>query len=938
MAAKRPKRPSAPDPGGLAEYVAKRDFERTPEPAGGLPKAGGAPYFCVQKHHATRLHYDFRLEVDGVLRSWAIPKGPSLDPAEKRFAARTENHPLEYGDFEGVIPEGNYGAGTVMLWDHGSWEHIGPTGDPAADLGGGKLDFRLHGQKLGGQFALVRMASSGGSRGGRRGGDGGEGETERGGDGKDWLLLKKKDDYARPGSDITREADFSVKSGLTLAEILSESPAVWNPATRRILEAIRPPVDRAPMPGHVAPMLATLVKSLPRGEDWLYELKHDGVRVIAYVDRLPADVVGEEAARAARVRLQSRSGRNQTALYPEIAAALGGLNCDQAILDGEIVALDASGRSSFQRLQPRMAAHPREVERLKREIPVAAFLFDLLYLDGYDLRRLAVEKRKEVLAALLGDGPAIIQYSDHVVGQGDAFFQLAKELEVEGVIAKREGSGYSGRRSTSWLKIKRVQDLDFVVGGFTAPQGSRPHFGALIVGLYAGDGTLRYVTRVGSGFDDAALSSLYAELTRRERPESPFAPAPAIKDARWVAPELVARVRFTEWTNDGGLRAPVFMGLVPEAAPEECRVPEKEPPLASAVESAAPDPGDAVEVEEAVEPNPNDAAAGEEVREAASPPAPAAAAERARSARFVDHAPGPREVRLANPDKVLFPEDGITKRELFAYFELVAPVLLEHIRDRPLSLQRWPNGIHAPSFFQKEAPQVLPPFVRTEPILHDEGRKVTRYVVADNVETILWLANLTAFTIHPWGSRVGSLHEPDFMILDLDPKEAPFTRVIDVALELKSLLEGIGLRGYPKTTGSSGLHIYVPLEPRYDYEQVRTFAEVLGRILAARMPAAATIEMKVDKRGGRIFLDHLRNQLGQTAAGPYVVRALPGAPVSAPLRWEEVDRDRLSPRQFTIRNFAARFRDVGDLWEPVLTDKQQLEDAFGALEGLLAGE
>jgi bifunctional non-homologous end joining protein LigD len=304
----------------------------------------------------------------------------------------------------------------------------------------------------------------------------------------------------------------------------------------------------------------------------------------------------------------------------------------------------------------------------------------------------------------------------------------------------------------------------------------------------------------------------------------------------------------------------------------------------------------------------------------------------------VDHAPGPREVRLANPDKVLFPEDGITKRELFAYFELVAPVLLEHIRDRPLSLQRWPNGIHAPSFFQKEAPQVLPPFVRTEPILHDEGRKVTRYVVADNVETILWLANLTAFTIHPWGSRVGSLHEPDFMILDLDPKEAPFTRVIDVALELKSLLEGIGLRGYPKTTGSSGLHIYVPLEPRYDYEQVRTFAEVLGRILAARMPAAATIEMKVDKRGGRIFLDHLRNQLGQTAAGPYVVRALPGAPVSAPLRWEEVDRDRLSPRQFTIRNFAARFRDVGDLWEPVLTDKQQLEDAFGALEGLLAGE
>ncbi|HWN82712.1 MAG TPA: DNA polymerase ligase N-terminal domain-containing protein, partial [Candidatus Udaeobacter sp.] len=465
----------------LDEYQKKRDFERTPEPAGSVEPAAGAPAFCVQMHAATRLHYDFRLEVAGVLRSWAIPKGPSLDPAEKRFAARTENHPLTYGDFEGVIPEGNYGAGTVMLWDHGSWEHIGPTGDPAADIGSGKLDFLLHGKKLTGQFALVRMKS-------REPGRATEHTSGGAADGKDWLLLKKKDDSSRPGSDITGEADYSVKSGLTLAEIAAETPAVWNPVTRRLLEASAPLAALAPMPERVPPMLATLVKRPPAGDDWLFELKHDGVRVIAYRR------AGKEGGPS--VRLVSRSGRDQTALYPEIAAAIGELECDQVILDGEIVAIDEHGRSSFQRLQPRMAAHPREAERLRREIPVVAFLFDLMYLDGYDLCRLPVERRKEVLAALLTDGPKILQYSDHVVGQGEDFFRLAAELEVEGIVAKRVGSSYSSRRSQQWLKIKRVQADEFVVGGYTKPMGSRPHFGALLVGLYDAEGHLRFVTRV----------------------------------------------------------------------------------------------------------------------------------------------------------------------------------------------------------------------------------------------------------------------------------------------------------------------------------------------------------------------------------------------------------------------------------------------------------
>jgi bifunctional non-homologous end joining protein LigD len=935
MAQRRPPSPGARDPGGLDEYQAKRDFERTPEPAGAEAAPGGAPAFCVQMHAATRLHYDFRLEVDGVLRSWAIPKGPSLDPAEKRFAARTENHPLTYGDFEGVIPKGNYGAGTVMLWDFGIWEHIGPTADPAADIGSGKLDFLLHGKKLSGQFALVRMKSRAPAGAPAR-------EHQSGGaaDGKDWLLLKKKDEHSRPGSEITAEADYSVKSGLTLAEIAAETPAVWNPVTRRLLEASAPEAELGPMPERVAPMLATLVKRPPAGDDWIFELKHDGVRVIAY--RRGGARAGKQTAPS--VRLVSRSGRDQTVLYPEIAAAIGELLCDQAILDGEIVALDEHGHSSFQRLQPRMAAAPREVERLRREIPVVAFAFDLVYLDGYDLRRVGVERRKEILAALLTDGPKILQYSDHVIGQGEDFFRLAAELQVEGIVAKRLGSGYSSRRSQAWLKIKRVQADEFVVGGYTKPMGSRPKFGALLVGLYDAEGRLHFVTRVGSGFDDPMLASIHEELKSREVARSPFDPVPAIADAHWVRPELVCRVRYNEWTNDGGLRAPVFAGMVRGVAAGDYRlpavreaageaVPDAEEPLDDSAESLTTETlaDDGVATAED-EPPAEDVSPVEEAPPAAPPAAPPR-----RRARIVDLAPGPKEVRLANPDKVLFPEDGITKRELFAYFEMIGPILLPYLKDRPLSLQRWPNGIHAASFFQKDAPDVLPPFVRTEPIEHDDGNKVIRYVIADNIETILWLANLTAFTIHPWGSRVGSLMNPDFMILDLDPKSAPFAQVVQVALELKGLLEAIGLRGYPKTTGSSGLHIYVPLEPEYDYDQVRGFAEILGRILAARMPDVATIEMKVEKRGQRIFLDHLRNQVGQTAAGPYVVRALPGAPVSAPLRWDEVDAERLTPRQFTIRNFAERLAAVGDLWGPVLEDRQRLEGAFAALEGEITG-
>ncbi len=865
----------------LAVYKAKRDFARTPEPLTDAdPTAEApaeAPIFCVQKHQARQLHYDFRLEMGGVLKSWAVPKGPSLDPEEKRFAARTEDHPLPYADFEGVIPEGNYGAGTVMLWDHGTWEHLGPSSDPEADLATGKLDFALHGRKLDGRFALVRL----------RGGRSPEGEPQPGQEAKEWLLLKKGDAFARRGSDIAAEADFSAKTGLSLEEIAVDSPAVWNPETRRLLVS-EPRVERVPMPDSVAPMLATLADTPPAGDRWLHELKHDGVRVIAYRRRESTAVEDH----ASPVELSSRSGRDQTLLYPEIATALGKLVATEFILDGEIVTLDAEGRASFQRLQPRMQASPRDVERLRREAPVVAFCFDILYLDGVDLRRMPVEERKQVLAALLEGAPPELIYSDHIIGHGADFFALASRSGVEGIVSKRLGSSYVGRRSSSWIKVKRVEDREFVVGGFTAPQGSRTHFGALLIGLYDAAGALHYVTRVGSGFDAARLAAIHAELIARECAESPFAEAPAIADARWVRPELVARVKFAEWTRDGGLRAPVFLGMVPDLAPGDCRQPtggaEPQPATAGAVRRGA----------------------------------------------IVDLSPPPGAVRLANPDKVLFPEDGITKRDVFAYFRLVAPLLLEHLADRPLSLQRWPDGIHAPSFFQKDAPDVLPPYVRTEPIAGEEGKRVTRFIIADNEETILWLANLTAFTLHPWGSRMGTLDHPDFMIVDLDPKDAPFARVVSVASRLREVLIAIGLRGYPKATGSSGLHVYVPLAPIYTYEQVRSFAELLGHVVVAQLPEEATLEMKVSDRGGKVFIDYLRNQRGQTAAGPYVVRALPGAPVSAPLAWDEVNNE-LSPRPFTIRNMEARLAAVGDRWAPVLTDQQHLEGPLSALERLI---
>lgn len=857
----------------LEDYRAKRDFERTPEPEGAASGKGLLPMFCIQKHRARQLHFDFRLEVEGVLKSWAIPKGPSLDPADKRFAARTEDHPLDYGAFEGVIPKDNYGAGTVMLWDHGAWEHLGPSDNPAEDIAAGKLDFNLHGRKLAGRFALVRMAGSTPGRGSA-------------GSGKDWLLLKKKDEFARTGSDIVAEADYSVKTGLSLMEIADQEPAIWNPATRQLLEAAAR-AERGAMPEEAAPMLATLVPAPPAGDEWLHELKHDGVRVIAYRYRATGSS-GDAGAAEMNVRLVSRRGRDQTALYPEIAEAVAGLVADRAILDGEIVALDSQGRASFQRLQPRMAAATREVERLRREVPVVAFIFDLLYLDGHDLRRMPVEERKQVLAALLDGAPPTLVYSDHVVGQGGAFFELAREAGVEGIVSKRLGSTYLGRRSASWLKTKRVLEGEFVIGGFTPPQGSRPYFGALLIGLYDDEGKLRYVTRVGSGFDDATLERLHGELERRELEAAPFADPPAIRDARYVAPELVCRVRYAEWTREGGLRAPVFDGLTAEVAPGDCRLPVTADP------------------------------------EKEARPSPA-------KSHLVDLTPDRSKVRLANPDKVLFPDDGITKRDIFEYFRNVAPFLLPHLHDRPLSLQRWPDGIAAPSFFQKDAPDVIPPFVRTEPIAGEDGKRTIRYIIADNEDTLLWLANLTAFTLHPWGSRVGSLVHPDFMIFDLDPKEAPFARVLTIAHELKRLLDSIGLRGYPKTTGSSGLHVYVPLEPRYTYEQVRGFAELIGRVVVSRLPEEATIEMKVEERGGKIFLDHLRNRMGQTAAGPYVVRALPGAPVSAPLAWGEVG-DSLGPRQFTIRNLPERLAAVGDLWHPVLTDLQRLEEPLAKLE------
>ncbi len=856
----------------LKEYERKRSFDKTPEPkpAQRPASAPSGNFFCVQRHDATRLHYDFRLEIDGALKSWAVPKGPSLEPLSKSLAVHVEDHPLDYGNFEGNIPKGEYGAGSVMLWDRGVFELLGDAPAPA-QIERGDLKFRLHGEKLSGEFALVRMRNRG--------------------KGNEWLLIKKKDAAAQPGWNVEDYAR-SVLTGRTQQEIADNLPAAQpvTPAASatRSLDSL-PGAVKSPLPRSIQPMLATLSTRPPSGPDWLFEIKWDGVRAICFVD-------------SNQLRIFSRNQKRCDQQYPELSVLPHFLKASSAILDGEIAVLDESGRARFSLIQPRISvSDPNSIAHLARSTPVTLFLFDLLYLDGYDLRGVRLEDRKRLLAEILKPTEHI-RLSDHFAANGDAMLEAARAHGLEGILAKRRDSKYEPRRTRDWIKVKVVTTGDFVIGGFT--HGERDFFSSLVLGCYE-RGKLIHVGQVGTGFNDKSLRDIYARIQPLIVKKSPFAgPVKALRDVTWIKPELVAEIKYLEVTPDGLLRAPVFVALRSDKTPSEC----------------------VREVAEAPDPEPEPAAPLIQ-RELIAPPGS--------GAELTVTVDG-RRLKFTNLGKIFYPGEGIAKRDIINYYNSVANLILPHLRDRPLSLKRYPNGIDHEFFFQKDAEDKVPDWVRLEPIFSEHNQDKIHYIICNDRATLLYLANLACIDQNPWMSRLGTLENPDFALIDLDPTEGcPYDQIVEAAQLIKRTLDSLAIAGYPKTTGGDGMHIYIPLEPVYTFEQVRTFAELLSMLVIRQNPALFTTPRTVSQRKkGKVYFDYLQISSAKTIAAPYVLRAHPGAPVSTPLDWSEVQPG-LEPQQFHIHNALDRFERVGDLFEPVLKNLQRLEPTLEKVTRLL---
>ena len=816
----------------LQDYRAKRSPGRTNEPFGG--GSGPGRLFVVHKHAARRLHYDLRLEMEGVLRSWAVPKVPSFDPAEKRLAVQVEDHPIEYGSFEGVIPAGNYGAGPTIVWDRGTWT---PLDDVAQGLVKGKLRFTFAGYKLRGAWSLVRLAKSQ----------------------KDWLLIKERDAYVvRGGESSLPEA--SVLSGLTIEELRDGSPR-W--AEVRAQVAKLPP---SPLRANQVQLMLAETRPQPFSEPgWLFEIKYDGFRALA-------------AHEGGRGKLLYRHGHDATALYPDLAAALAALPAD-VVLDGEITVCDEQGRPSFERLQRRaLLTRQPDIEHAALSLPASLFVFDLLAFENRDLRSLPLSERKALLSRLLPTvGP--LHYVDHIETRGQEMFEEIARLGLEGVMAKRAESPYRAGRSSDWLKIRRDRSADFAVVGYTAPRGLRSGLGALHLAAQE-SGALVYVGRVGSGLGEKDLASLPQELHDDVQAEPPCSgPVPRGREHTWMKPRLVCEVRYKEITSDGLLRQPIFLRWRTDKRPEECVRPQAqaEPPIAK------PD----------VE----------------------------------------KRIAFTNLTKIFWPAEKFTKGDLIDYYRAIAPWLLPYLRDRPLVLTRYPEGIAGPSFFQKDAPAWSPEWVRRVRIWSDERQGELEYYLCDDVESILYLANLGTIPLHVWASRVGSLERPDWCILDLDPKDAPFAHVVQLARAIHQQCERIQLPCFAKTSGGSGLHVLIPLAGQLTHAESRTLAQLLGQVMVRDYPDLATLTRAVAQRAGRVYLDCLQNGHGKTIAGPFSARAVPGARVSMPLRWSEVNA-RLDPAAFTIKTAPARMKRLhADPLVPVLQLRPDLPRALALLEG-----
>jgi bifunctional non-homologous end joining protein LigD len=773
----------------LREYRKKRDPKKTPEPFGGK-KRGKEPIFVVQRHDARRLHYDFRLERDGALASWAVPKGVPLEPGQQHLAVHVEDHPLEYAGFEGEIPQGQYGAGTVEIWDNGTYELVEEKKD-------GGLTVRLHGDRLEGTWALVPAKLSG--------------------DPKNWLIIRKRDEGT---STPARRAEYR-------------------------------------------PMLATLAAELPAGEGWAFEVKWDGFRAVARVS-------GGEAT------LTSRNGNDLTGRFGNVAKELPkALRTPDAVLDGEVCALDEQGRSSFSAMQ-----------QGKPGTPIVYYVFDVLEADGAPLLDRPLSERHERLDELLDRRNRTIRLSE-TFDDGGALLEAAREQGLEGVIAKRADSRYAeGKRTRDWLKVKTHGRQEFVIAGYTKGQGRRAgRFGSLVLAV-SRDGGLEWVGNCGTGFTEDEIDRLLAKLRPLERRDSPLRQVPKMPKVRkadvvWIEPKLVCEVEFAQWTHDGHLRAPVYQGLREDKAPEDVH---REEPV-------APPPG--------------------EVRK------------------------GRRLLKLSNLDKPFWPDEGITKGDLLEYYRSVAPVLVPHLRDRPFTMRRYPDGAYGKAFFQKDAPSHMPEWIPRVPLMVStretpRRRKRIQAPLVNDELALLWMVNMGCIDMNTWYSRVDRVDRPDFVLFDLDPSpDVGFAETIEVALLVKQALDALGLVSFPKTSGSDGIHVLVPIERRHTYDDTREFSEIVAGAIARAHRGLATTEWSKSKRRG-VLIDSNQNGEGKTIASVYSVRPKPGAPVSTPLRWDEVN-EKLNPSIYTMEVVLRRVEQHGDVFEGAITTKQRLNDALKSL-------
>jgi len=897
----------------LEKYVAKRDFTKTAEPKTGKSRDKGQLIFVVQKHDASRLHYDFRLEMDGVLKSWAVPKGPAMDPAVKRLAMMVEDHPYDYRNFEGIIPQGQYGGGTVIVWDEGTYEPIDDIeGKPAREkyllkqLKAGSLKFKLHGKKLKGEFALVKTH--------------GMGENA-------WLLIKHDDAYASE-SDITKK-DKSVLSGKTIEAMEKTSEKVWQSGREQDIKKVKAAgkkkspaqpvealvgedqaealVDKArpdaaaliksapkgALPKNIKPMKATLVDEPFDDPDWFYEVKWDGYRAVATTGK-------------SGVQLISRNNLPFDKYY-SIVNRLKQWDIN-AVIDGELVVLNDKGTSDFGALQN---------WRSEADGNLVYYVFDILWYEGKNLTGLPLEDRLAILTDVLPANDDSIRQSKVFSANGIEFFEAARRIGLEGIIAKKKDSAYTpDLRSREWLKIKVHKRQEVIIGGFTRNEGTSKPFSALALGVYD-HGVLRYAGKVGTGFNDKMQKEMMEQFKPLITDKSPFDVEPDVdKPSRfrpkrlgakptWLKPELVCEVEFAEVTGDGIFRQPSFKGLRMDKKATDVilEVPKE---TETVVEETDKKPADADD--RFVEPP------KEKGRKTLLNPT-----EETQVRKICGH-----DIKFTNLSKVYWPEDNVTKRDMFNYYYQVAEYILPYLKDRPLSLNRFPGGIHGPSFYQKDIKGKAPDWItKTFPYTTSDGEH-KEYLVGSDEAVLLWMVSLGCIEINPWFSRIQSPDNPDYCVIDLDPDKNTFDQVIEAALEVKKVLDAIDVPSFCKTSGSTGMHIYIPLGAKYTYDQSQMFARIIVNIVHKQIPDYTSLERMVANRHGKMYLDFLQNRPGATIAGPYSLRPKVGATVSMPLHWDEVKLG-LTMKHFTIFNSIARLRSVGDLFKGVLGKGIDLE-------------